>query len=167
MDGNHNNKKPEPTPGGIGMRPDLLEPPTEYKQQAATTPTTPSPLQSAKLQNEEYHQSPQTPATPGWMSKLQQDGQPTSPAVAKQQQVDNQVLSLLNGVGACYLILNSSNDNTTNTTSLNIYYSESPMQNAVGVWTAPDILDFKQVQNLSELEFIGNCASDCDINPIN
>eukprot|EP00980_Cylindrotheca_fusiformis_P005935 scaffold1253_cov65-Cylindrotheca_fusiformis.AAC.2 len=104
IDGNNNNnKKPEPTPGGVGMRPDLLEPPTEYKQQA--TATTPSPLQSAKLQNEEYqyHQSPETPATPGWMSKLQQDGQPTSPAAVaeeQQQQVDNQVLSLLNGVGA-------------------------------------------------------------------
>jgi hypothetical protein len=57
------------------------------------------------------------------------------------------------GIGACYLVLDSGND------ELNIHYSEKPMANAVGVWTSPDIGNFKETQGLSECELIGTCAS--------
>ncbi len=57
------------------------------------------------------------------------------------------------GIGACYLVFHSDED------ELNIHYSESPMENAVGVWTSPDISNFKESQGLSECELIGTCAS--------
>ena len=57
------------------------------------------------------------------------------------------------GIGACYLVFHDSDD------ELNIHYSESPMANAVGVWTSQDIANFKATQGLSECELIGTCAS--------
>ncbi len=57
------------------------------------------------------------------------------------------------GVGACYLVFHVYDD------ELNIHYSESPMKNAVGVWTSPDIANFKESQGLSDCELIGTCAS--------
>jgi hypothetical protein len=57
------------------------------------------------------------------------------------------------GIGACYLVFHGGDD------ELNIHYSESPMANAVGVWTSPDIANFKATQGLSECELIGTCAS--------
>jgi hypothetical protein len=133
--------------------------------------------------NETTPKSPESPTTPGWMAKLQ--GQPVSPVspptatTTKLQQkeeepqeqtqepsaadpADDQVLSMLNGVGACYLVYDDKESG-----ELNIYYSETPIDQSVGVWTAPDILDFKEAQGLSESEFIGNCASDCKTKPAN
>ena len=60
------------------------------------------------------------------------------------------------GIGACYLVFDS-DDN-----QLKIHYSESPMSNAVGVWTSPDIGHFKKTQGLSECELIGICAENID-----
>ena len=57
------------------------------------------------------------------------------------------------GIGACYLVFHDGDD------ELNIHYSESPMANAVGVWTSQDIANFKATQGLSECELIGTCAS--------
>jgi hypothetical protein len=133
--------------------------------------------------NETTPKSPESPTTPGWMAKLQgQQVSPVSPPTAtttKLQQkeeepqeqtqepsaadpADDQVLSMLNGVGACYLVYDDKESG-----ELNIYYSETPIDQSVGVWTAPDILDFKEAQGLSESEFIGNCASDCKTKPAN
>lgn len=57
------------------------------------------------------------------------------------------------GVGACYLVYDAVEG------ELNIHYSEIPIIGAVGVWTTPDIALFKEAQNLSQSELIGNCAS--------
>jgi hypothetical protein len=166
--------KPEPSPGGANVLryEDMsLEPPTVHKTSQMDAYVA-SP-HSDKNNETTAPKSPETPDTPGWMEKLQ--GQPVSPATTTKLQeeeepqeqtqespADDQVLSLLDGVGACYLVYDD-----TETGQLNIYYSESPIDQSVGVWTAPDILDFKEAQGLSESEFIGNCASDCVTNPAN
>ena len=61
-----------------------------------------------------------------------------------------------NGIRACYLVFNSCDKDED---KLDIYYSENPMQNAVGVWTSKDIGAFKKMQGLSNCERIGTCAS--------
>ena len=55
--------------------------------------------------------------------------------------------------GACYLVYHPVQG------ELNIHYSEVPIDGAVGVWTSPDIIAFKNAQGLSRSELIGNCAS--------
>jgi hypothetical protein len=57
------------------------------------------------------------------------------------------------GTGACYLVYHPVLG------ELNIHYSEIPIDGAVGVWTSPDIIAFKNAQGLSESELIGNCAA--------
>ena len=55
--------------------------------------------------------------------------------------------------GACYLVYHPVEG------ELNIHYSEVPIDGAVGVWTSPDILMFKEAQGLGSSELIGNCAT--------
>jgi hypothetical protein len=164
-------EKPEPSPGG---RMPIFE----------LGPLEPSPSNCQPNLKEEA-QLQQTPiksighpvildesTTPVWMENLQP--MPESPLqglgrepekvhseVEKETPSDSQLLSLLEGVGACYLVYDDALEN------LNIYYSEYPMDHCIGVWTSPDILDFKEAQGLSESEFIGNCASDSTSNQAN
>lgn len=166
-------EKPEPSPGGGGARFDSmpLEPPTVHKE-SSTDDVVATPLSETKI-----IETLMSPETPVWMEKLESQTESPAPtnkvvelpeekAVTKDRKdeapASDQLLSILNGIGACYLVYDQQN-----TGQLNIYYSESPMEQAVGVWTAPDILDFKEAQGLSESEFIGNCASDCVSNSTN
>jgi hypothetical protein len=57
------------------------------------------------------------------------------------------------GNGACYLVY------IPVLGELNIHYSEIPIVGAVGLWTSPDIIAFKNAQGLGQSELIGNCAS--------
>jgi hypothetical protein len=84
-----------------------------------------------------------------------------TPVTERVQYDENEVVDLrdrswekkFDGIGACYLVYNSGDD------ELNIHYSEIPMKNAVGVWTTNDIGNFKEAQGLSKCELIGTCAS--------
>ena len=54
---------------------------------------------------------------------------------------------------ACYLVLSD------DANELNIYFSELPMENAVGIWSSPDIVAFQQAQNLGSQAWIGQACS--------
>lgn len=150
-------EKPEPTPRqrhGITTSSDPLEPPSpkilDYEN-ASESIASISPKAKGMIDQQASSLTNDMETQP----QLIDESQPH----VQQQSPDDQILSLLQGVGACYLVLEDD--------ALNIYYSEHPMDNSVGVWTSPDILDFKNAQGLGESEFIGNCANGCDQSPTN
>ena len=178
--------KPEPTPGGGALRKDVapLEPPEddqpipstkevvvvvtapEKEVQPVPVPSSSEPIEEATDETAKY--IPESPMAVEKKNDAEISSIPADiiPVDVVQQEptrppspADDQVLSILNGVGACYLIYD---DDT-----LNIYYSETPMDHAVGVWSSTDITDFKEAQGLGEKEFIGNCATDCQSTPAN
>ena len=62
---------------------------------------------------------------------------------------------------ACYLVLSD------DANELNIYFSELPIENAVGIWSSPDIVAFQQAQQLGNQAWIGQACSGILENSLN